>query len=425
MVGGPVRALPAVRAHARRRLRRRRRAAARRRLRLPLLLLAGGARRSGASRRWPRSARPGYDGHCRALTRRAGRRATRGGTRAGRCASGCPMPDSTWDDLVRGPITFAADQVPDYVLVRANGEPLYTLVNPVDDALMRITHVLRGEDLLSSTPRQLALYDGAGGRSASATARRRASVTCRTSWARATASCPSATPSRRSSGTATRASCPEALLNYLALLGWSMGEDREFFGKDEMAAAFTARAGEPQPGALRPEEVHGDQRRLDPHARRPRTSPPASSPTSSDAGVVDGAAHRRAAGGPRCRRSRWSRSAWRPCASRSGCSRSCSFRGSASRSMRPTRPRSSRPRRSPVVDASHRGPRGPGRLECRRRSRQALRGALIDGLGLKPKVAFGPVRVAVTGRRISPPLFESLEILGRETDARAPARPSP
>ena len=70
-----------------------------------------------------------------------------------------PDHDSTWDDLVRGPITFAADQVPDYVLVRANGEPLYTLVNPVDDALMRITHVLRGEDLLSSTPRQIALYD--------------------------------------------------------------------------------------------------------------------------------------------------------------------------------------------------------------------------------------------------------------------------
>ena len=48
--------------------------------------------------------------------------------------------------------------MPDFVVVRANGEPLYTLVNPVDDALMRITHVLRGEDLLPSTPRQIALY---------------------------------------------------------------------------------------------------------------------------------------------------------------------------------------------------------------------------------------------------------------------------
>jgi len=45
----------------------------------------------------------------------------------------------------------------------------------------------------------------------------------------------------------------------------------------------------------------------------------------------------------------------------------------------------------------------------------ALRAALIEGLGLKPKLAFGPVRVAVTGRRISPPLFESLELIGRES----------
>ena len=49
--------------------------------------------------------------------------------------------------------------MPDFAIVRANGDPLYTLVNPVDDALMRITHVLRGEDLLSSTPRQIAVYE--------------------------------------------------------------------------------------------------------------------------------------------------------------------------------------------------------------------------------------------------------------------------
>ncbi len=49
--------------------------------------------------------------------------------------------------------------MPDYVIVRASGDPLYTLVNPVDDSLMEITHVLRGEDLLPSTPRQIVLYD--------------------------------------------------------------------------------------------------------------------------------------------------------------------------------------------------------------------------------------------------------------------------
>ena len=69
-----------------------------------------------------------------------------------------PEEDIAFTDLVRGPITFRAGSVPDYVVVRAGGDPLYTLVNPVDDAAMGITHVLRGEDLLSSTPRQIALY---------------------------------------------------------------------------------------------------------------------------------------------------------------------------------------------------------------------------------------------------------------------------
>ena len=69
-----------------------------------------------------------------------------------------PDEDITFTDLIRGEITFKAGSVPDYVIVRANGHPLYTLANPVDDALMEITHVLRGEDLLSSTPRQIVLY---------------------------------------------------------------------------------------------------------------------------------------------------------------------------------------------------------------------------------------------------------------------------
>ena len=70
-----------------------------------------------------------------------------------------PDVDITFTDLVRGEITFPAGSFPDFDVVRPNGQPLYTLVNPVDDALMGVTHVLRGEDLLSSTPRQIALYN--------------------------------------------------------------------------------------------------------------------------------------------------------------------------------------------------------------------------------------------------------------------------
>ena len=65
----------------------------------------------------------------------------------------------TWNDMVRGEISFAPETQPDYVVARSDGSPLYTLVNPIDDALMGITHVLRGEDILPSTPRQLALYE--------------------------------------------------------------------------------------------------------------------------------------------------------------------------------------------------------------------------------------------------------------------------
>ena len=69
-----------------------------------------------------------------------------------------PDEDIAFDDLIRGTIEFKAGSVPDYVIVRPNGDPLYTLTNPVDDAMMEVNVVLRGEDLLSSTPRQIVLY---------------------------------------------------------------------------------------------------------------------------------------------------------------------------------------------------------------------------------------------------------------------------
>lgn len=99
-----------------------------------------------------------------------------------------PDEDITFHDLVRGQTTFAAGTVPDFALTRATGEPLYTLVNPVDDALMKITHVLRGEDLMPSTPF-------------------RSTPTCPRCWGRAPRSCRSGTHSPISSCTASGGSC--------------------------------------------------------------------------------------------------------------------------------------------------------------------------------------------------------------------------
>ena len=205
----------------------------------------------------------GYDGHCRELTDEQVAAFEAEGRAAGR-----PVPDArrrrspstTWS-AARSP--SRPSTCPTSRSCRANGDPLYTLVNPVDDALMEITHVLRGEDLLSSTPRQIALYDALAEIGVGDGARR-SSATCPTSWARATRSCPSATPRRTCSATATHGFLPEGLLNYLALLGWAIAADRDVFTLDEMVEAFDIARRQPQPGALRPQEGRGDQRR--PHA---------------------------------------------------------------------------------------------------------------------------------------------------------------
>ena len=353
---------------------------------------------------------PGYDGHCRALD--ADRVAAyQAEGRKPVLRFRMPDHDSTWDDLVRGPITFAADQVPDYVLVRANGEPLYTLVNPVDDALMRITHVLRGEDLLSSTPRQLALYAALGqiGVSDGTTPRFGHLPYVMGEGNRKLSK---RDPESSLQWYRDEGYLPEALLNYLALLGWSMGEDREFFGKDEMAAAFSLDRVSPNPARFDLKKctaINGDWiRTLDPADLANRIVP-----YLVEAGVVVE---------PLTDRQREVLAAAVPLVQE----RMETLRqsvGMLAFLLVPQERFELDPADAaavltddarPVVEASRAALTALPEWDAAG-IEQALRAALIDGLGLKPKVAFGPVRVAVTGRRVSPPLFESLEILGRET----------
>ncbi|MCX4814117.1 glutamate--tRNA ligase [Streptomyces sp. NBC_01239] len=204
----------------------------------------------------------GYDGHCRDLTaeQKAAYEAE-GRTPIIRFR----MPDETitFTDLVRGELTFTAENVPDYGIVRANGAPLYTLVNPVDDALMEITHVLRGEDLLSSTPRQIALYKalidlgiakeipsfghlpyvmGEGNKKLS-----------------------KRDPESSLNLYRERGFLPEGLLNYLSLLGWSLAADRDVFSMDEMVAAFEISDVNPNPARFdlkKCEAINADHIRL-------------------------------------------------------------------------------------------------------------------------------------------------------------------
>ncbi|MFF3254806.1 glutamate--tRNA ligase [Actinacidiphila glaucinigra] len=178
----------------------------------------------------------GYDGHCRDLTAEQVDAYEREGREP---IVRFRMPDETitFTDLVRGELTFTPDNVPDYGIVRANGAPLYTLVNPVDDALMEITHVLRGEDLLSSTPRQIALY------------RALAEIGVGNGTTPHFGHLPyvmgegNKKLSKRDPQSSLnlyreRGFLPEGLLNYLSLLGWSLSADRDVFSVEEMVAAF-------------------------------------------------------------------------------------------------------------------------------------------------------------------------------------------
>ena len=354
----------------------------------------------------------GYSGRCRNLTPEQ---------RAAFQAEGRPavtrfaMPDQetfAWDDLVRGELSFDREHVPDYVIVRTNGHPLYTLVNPVDDALMGITHVLRGEDLLSSTPRQLAMYaalaDIGVGDGSTPRFGHLPYVMGEGNKKLSKRDPESALLMYREEGY-----LPEALLNYLALLGWSMGEDREFFSMPQMAEAFEISRVSPNPARFDLKKctaINGDWiRSLTPEAFAERIVPylqraalVADPPTPRQSEILTAAVplvqERMETLGQAV--------------------------GMLGFLLVDPADFGIDPDQSVADDDSQRVIAAAtdtlsGLSDWAAEPiEQALRSALIDGLGLKPKVAFGAVRIAVTGRRVSPPLFESMEILGRDETMR-------
>lgn len=354
---------------------------------------------------------PGYDGACRNLSEAQITQYKSEG-RAPVVRMRMPDTDWTWNDLVRGEVTFAAEHVPDYVIVRATGEPLYTLVNPVDDVLMEVTHVLRGEDLLSSTPRQLALYDAL---KAIGVAKGERPLYGHLPYVMGEGNKKLSKRDPESSLLMYREEgyLPEGLLNYLALLGWSFGEDREFFSKEEMATVFDVERVNANPArfdlkkctAINAEWIRSLKfedlaDRLIPYLVKEGVF--ADQPTAQDREVLLTAI-------PLIQE--------RMETLRQGVNMvSFLFHGNPGSPEFEVDPDEA----AKVLTADSQ----PVLVEAlsalnsvtewkTQAIEEALRVALIDGLGLKPKLAFGPVRVAVTGRRVSPPLFESLEILGK------------
>ncbi|WP_241387062.1 glutamate--tRNA ligase [Rhodococcus sp. CH91] len=317
-----------------------------------------------------------------------------------------PDEDLTWKDLVRGETTFKAGSVPDFALTRSNGIPLYTLVNPVDDALMKITHVLRGEDLLSSTPRQLALY----------AALQRIGVADFTPefghlpfvMGHGNKKLSKRDPESNLFLHRDRGFIPEGLLNYLALLGWGLADDRDVFSLDEMVAAFDISKVNSNPARF-------DQKKADAiNAEHIRMLDPADFAGRLKAYLVehghigpsvDDTLFRTAADLVQTRIVVLS-DAWDLL--KFLFVDEADFRldeASAAKNLKEDA--------APVLDASLAALEG---LEewTTPAIEEALRVALIETLELKPRKAFAPVRVAVTGSHISPPLYESMELLGRE-----------
>jgi glutamyl-tRNA synthetase len=315
------------------------------------------------------------------------------------------MPDgkTTFTDLIRGEVTFEHEFVPDFVLMRADGSPLYTLAVAVDDVLMRITHILRGEDLLSSTPRQIRVYQAMGvkesdypvfahlpfvmGSDNAKLSKRNGEVSI--AWYR------------------ERGFLPEAICNYLALLGWSPGDDREDVSLQEIADLFDVSRVNSSPARFdmkKLEAINGEKIRrlaLDDFLSR-------SLPFIIEAGVITGSPsevevvrkalpliqERIVTLGEVVAMVRFLFG--------EGIEVEADSLSKVSEPQAKEVLRSAMSALTPVEKWDEQSIEG------------ALRESLIDGMGLKPRLAFAPVRIAVTGSHISPPLFESLALLGKE-----------
>lgn len=174
---------------------------------------------------------PKYVGRCRGIALDEARRRMAAGEKAAlrfRVGDGA---DVAFDDLVRGRVTFPREVIGDPVILRSDAVPAYNFAVVVDDGLMGITHVIRGEDHVSNTPRQLLIYEALG-------------------WTPpafahlALVMGPDHSPlSKRHGATSVRefrerGYLPEALVNYLALLGWSPGGADEVLPVEELARRF-------------------------------------------------------------------------------------------------------------------------------------------------------------------------------------------
>jgi glutamyl-tRNA synthetase len=318
-----------------------------------------------------------------------------------------PDSDITFTDLVRGEITFPAGSFPDFVVVRPNGHPLYTLVNPVDDALMGVTHVLRGEDLLSSTPRQIALYN----------AMVQAGITTFIPqfghlpyvMGEGNKKLSKRDPESNLFHHRDRGFIPEGLLNYLALLGWGLSADQDIFTLEEMAKSFDVHDVNPNPARfdlkkadainathIRSLAAEDFANRLIPYLQKGEVL--STPPTPAQLEILG-------KGAPLIQER-------------------ITVLGEAkdmlgflftdsSKITIDEDARKGLPENAKAIVAAATAAISALDDFTTDALHDLLNKVLVEDMGEKPKNAFGPLRTAISGRRVSPPLFESMEILGK------------
>ena len=324
-----------------------------------------------------------------------------------------PDEDLTYVDLIRGEVTFPAGSFPDFVLVRAGGVPLYPFVNPVDDALMGITHVIRGEDLMPSTARQLALYSALVDAGVTSFVPRFAHMPL-VLGEEGNKKLSKRDPKADLFLQRDKGFIHEGLLNYLALLGWSIGPDRDVFSLEELVAAFDIVDVNPNPARFdqkKAESINGDHIRM----LQPRDFADRLVPYLAAAGVVDenptpAQAAMLASAAPLVQE-RMQLLGEAPGLLGFLFVDEVSYDDDAVASL----PANANEVLVASVAALELVPEAEFHTAA---VQEALSSALIEGLGLKPRVAYGPLRVAVSGRRVSPPLFESMELLGKTETVR-------
>jgi glutamyl-tRNA synthetase len=335
---------------------------------------------------------PGYDGRCRNLSA-AERRAFESEGRPKAVRFAMPGVDITTTDLIRGETHFPANDLRDFVILRSDRTPTYLLAAAVDDVQMKMSHVIRGEDLLPSTPRQVQIIEALGasppayahlplivGPDRQPLSKRHGSV---------------AVERFREDGF-----LPEALVNYLALLGWSFDETTTFFELDDLVERFDLSRVSRNPAAFdlqKLEWMNGHYLRETPDERLALLLSEAldRAGISADPETVAAAAPlvkermRTLAEGVELVRFLFS---------------------------------------DVSPDAKAMKMLGPDKAELLGKAADALEAldpwtheeiervlrALQGETGLSPKQAFQPIRAAVTGTLVSPPLFESIALLGRD-----------